>query len=195
MGEINSITLIRMNKRYLILSLTLTALCLVGAGCTPAASVNEPINGQPAAAVQPEAQPARQPDAANNNPTGLLGGDRDAHGCIGSAGYTWCEAKSKCLRSWEEECFASAEEGIRYALAAKYGKPMAEVTVKIDQQQGNDARGQVSFGEDAKEGGIFLAEKVNGQWLLAYDGNGSVNCQDLKTNYAFPADMLKGICD
>lgn len=38
----------------------------------------------------------------NNLP--LLGGDRDSHGCIGSAGYTWCEAKNKCLRLWEEEC-------------------------------------------------------------------------------------------
>jgi hypothetical protein len=34
----------------------------------------------------------------------LLGGDRDEHGCIGSAGYTWCEKKAKCLRIWEEKC-------------------------------------------------------------------------------------------
>jgi len=34
----------------------------------------------------------------------LVGGDRDAHGCIGSAGYSWCEAKQKCLRIWEEPC-------------------------------------------------------------------------------------------
>lgn len=34
----------------------------------------------------------------------LVGGDRDAHGCIGSAGYSWCEAKQKCLRIWEENC-------------------------------------------------------------------------------------------
>ncbi len=34
----------------------------------------------------------------------LLGGDRDAHGCIPSAGYQWCEAKQKCLRIWEEPC-------------------------------------------------------------------------------------------
>ncbi|MFH1054997.1 MAG: Kazal-type serine protease inhibitor family protein [Candidatus Altiarchaeota archaeon] len=33
-----------------------------------------------------------------------LGGDRDEHGCIGSAGYSWCEAKQKCLRKWEENC-------------------------------------------------------------------------------------------
>ena len=40
----------------------------------------------------------------NTAPTGLVGGDRDEHGCIGSAGYSWCEAKQKCLRVWEEPC-------------------------------------------------------------------------------------------
>ncbi len=36
----------------------------------------------------------------------LVGNDSDSHGCIGSAGYAWCEAKGKCLRSWEENCTA-----------------------------------------------------------------------------------------
>jgi hypothetical protein len=34
----------------------------------------------------------------------LVGNDRDVHGCIGSAGYSWCELKQKCLRIWEEPC-------------------------------------------------------------------------------------------
>ena len=34
----------------------------------------------------------------------LVGGDRDAHGCIGSAGYSWCEISQKCYRPWEEKC-------------------------------------------------------------------------------------------
>ncbi len=33
-----------------------------------------------------------------------VGGDRDEHGCIVSAGYVWCEEKQKCLRPWEETC-------------------------------------------------------------------------------------------
>ena len=33
-----------------------------------------------------------------------IGGERDEHGCLGPAGYTWCESKQKCLRTWEEEC-------------------------------------------------------------------------------------------
>lgn len=34
----------------------------------------------------------------------VVGADRDEHGCIGSAGYSWCEEKNKCLRIWEENC-------------------------------------------------------------------------------------------
>lgn len=34
----------------------------------------------------------------------MVGEDRDEHGCIGSAGYSWCEGKQKCLRGWEEQC-------------------------------------------------------------------------------------------
>jgi len=46
------------------------------------------------------------PGANNTGQQGqqLAGNDSDAHGCIGSAGYTWCKEKNKCLRSWEEKC-------------------------------------------------------------------------------------------
>ena len=30
------------------------------------------------------------------------GSDRDSHGCIPSAGYTWSEVLQKCIRIWEE---------------------------------------------------------------------------------------------
>jgi len=33
--------------------------------------------------------------------TGVPGADRDAHGCIGSAGYRWCERTQQCERPWE----------------------------------------------------------------------------------------------
>jgi len=31
----------------------------------------------------------------------LVGADKDAHGCIGSAGYKWCAKTKKCERPWE----------------------------------------------------------------------------------------------
>ncbi len=45
---------------------------------------------------------------AQNSSAPMVGSDRDAHGCIGSAGYTWCESKSKCIRTWEESCPAKS---------------------------------------------------------------------------------------
>lgn len=38
----------------------------------------------------------------------MVGNDKDEHGCIPSAGYTWCEEKQKCLRDWEEPCTQEA---------------------------------------------------------------------------------------
>lgn len=35
---------------------------------------------------------------------GMAGGSIDEHGCNPTAGYTWCEVKKKCLRTWEEAC-------------------------------------------------------------------------------------------
>jgi len=67
--------------KKLVLSLFFISMIL--SGCT--ASIGGTNNGQ-----------------VNNG--GMVGNDRDEHGCIGSAGYTWCETKQKCLRSWEEKC-------------------------------------------------------------------------------------------
>ncbi len=53
-----------------------------------------------------EAPVVNIPEVINNVPTTtpIVGGDKDAHGCIGSAGYSWCAVKNKCLRVWEEKC-------------------------------------------------------------------------------------------
>jgi hypothetical protein len=45
----------------------------------------------------------------SGNPPIIVGNDSDSHGCKASAGYSWCEAKQKCLRAWEENCTPSGE--------------------------------------------------------------------------------------
>jgi len=37
-------------------------------------------------------------------PKRTVGGTRDAHNCLLSAGYTWCEASNKCVRKWQTPC-------------------------------------------------------------------------------------------
>lgn len=54
----------------------------------------------------------------------MPGSDRDAHGCIPSAGYTWCEAKQKCLRTWEEPCVGTAAATTTQAAAATTKSPL-----------------------------------------------------------------------
>jgi membrane-bound inhibitor of C-type lysozyme len=39
--------------------------------------------------------------------TKLIGGQKDEHGCLVAAGYSWCEAKQNCIRQWEEYCTAT----------------------------------------------------------------------------------------
>lgn len=34
--------------------------------------------------------------------TAIVGNDKDDHGCIASAGYTWCEVQKDCIRLWEK---------------------------------------------------------------------------------------------
>jgi len=44
------------------------------------------------------------------------GSDRDEHGCIGSAGYSWCAREKACVRPWElakEKGLGSGEEAFR----------------------------------------------------------------------------------
>lgn len=44
-----------------------------------------------------------------------MGDDKDAHGCIASAGYTWSEVLKDCIRLWEK--------GVRVADVADKEKP------------------------------------------------------------------------
>ncbi|WP_396331590.1 hypothetical protein [Burkholderia anthina] len=61
------------------------------------ACATQPPSPLPADVAGQDTQDAQTAQAA---PTSV-GGDRDAHGCIGSAGYAWCERTQQCERPWE----------------------------------------------------------------------------------------------
>lgn len=122
----------------------------------------------------------------------LIGGDKDAGGCLIGAGYSWCEAKQKCLRVFEEDCLSV--EGIASALALKHKKQVSEVFVQINKENTKYAVGSVWYGVKEGEAGLFLAAK-NEKWEIVFDGNGSIDCGRIKQEYQFPAEMLTGYCD
>lgn len=39
-----------------------------------------------------------------SSPVQRIGTDGDEHGCIESAGYSWCESKQACVKILEDSC-------------------------------------------------------------------------------------------
>lgn len=56
--------------------------------------------GLAACGTAPET-PATTAGGASAPPAPAPGSDRDAHGCIPSAGYAWCAKTAQCERPWE----------------------------------------------------------------------------------------------
>ena len=66
-----------------------------------------------------------------NNADEPVGGETDEHGCLPTAGYTWCEAEQKCLRLWEENCppdYADEAQMRAIGVAEEYAKNMKQYT-------------------------------------------------------------------
>jgi hypothetical protein len=133
------------------------------------------------------------PETEENNQ--LIGGQKDEHGCLIAAGFSWCQIKQKCLRVWEESCaLASDEEGIKQAFADKYSKKISEIILRISQNDGTFAKGSVTFGQGGPgESGYFFAYKKDEKWFIPADGNGSVSCRYLEY-YGFPESMTENFC-
>lgn len=158
-----------MNKITLLLVLFSAPVI---AGCTPQ-SVSTPL---------PTVTPT---------PSQLIGGDKDSHGCIGSAGYTWCQSKNKCLRVWEEACPDETDlikTTIKQAIVAKHGPTANNLTISVSKIVGNYSSGGAS--EVGSGGGMWFAAKVNGQWNLVWDGNGIITCTDLASYPDFPSSLI-----
>ena len=86
-------------------------------------------------------------------------------------------------------------EKIKAALVKKHSWNSDDIIVTVSENDGQFARGGVKEKSSEVGGGMFLAVKKNGEWEIVFDGNGTVDCQMIKSTYQFPLSMLKGICD
>jgi hypothetical protein len=98
-------------------------------------------------------KPQVSPDTSTGTPAiGLVGGDRDEHGCIGSAGYQWCPSTGKCQRMWEELCEEFREQfreeaAIRdFADCERAGYPVMESYPRQCAANGNTYTEELSEG-------------------------------------------------
>ncbi|MCV9926977.1 hypothetical protein OIU83_04910 [Flavobacterium sp. LS1R49] len=86
-------------------------------------------------------------------PEHIVGGDSDAHGCKGSAGYTWSSLKKECVRIFEVGTKLEHAED---------GKTYSTVAYVIFEKDGNKAE---LFLDTQKEP-IILERKTEGEpWI------------------------------
>jgi len=69
------------------------------------------------------------PPKVSDQPLETIGGQRDEHGCLGPAGYSWDQEVGACLRAWELD--TDAKEAARMAvshLGSSYALTIIEVS-------------------------------------------------------------------
>jgi hypothetical protein len=100
--------------KFIIITVIALAFVIIGGYYLGTQNKNEPKactmeaklcpNGSSVGRSGPNCEFAPCPNGTLTPTPKLMGGDKDSHGCLSGAGYSWCELKKKCLRTWEEPC-------------------------------------------------------------------------------------------
>jgi hypothetical protein len=157
-------------KKAIMLFLVVASV-LVLAGCT---QPQEESAGSPHPNESPT--PASVSVSGGVNESIVPGSDRDAHGCIPSAGYTWCEEKQECLRPWEGNCTASEEETGPKAQFRKgpyllFTGNSNNMTV-LWQTNATPQNARIAWGTTTQYGGGTAAVQESGDHQFSYTING-----------------------
>ncbi|KAB1231465.1 hypothetical protein [Chryseobacterium viscerum] len=80
--------------------------------------------------------------------THVVGGDRDAHGCIGSAGYTYSQIKKDCVRTFEQKIKLT----------------------EVDPKGSSTSIAAVIFSKDMKKAEVFVKDTEAGSIILTRAG-------------------------
>lgn len=65
----------------------------------------------------------------------FVGNDKDKHGCIGSAGYTWCEVRKECIRLFEKGIRVKSVDNGQYAfIVFSSDSALAEIFVPTEEK-------------------------------------------------------------
>lgn len=129
----------------------------------------------------------------NNNLIKSLGNKQ--HKCLGPDGFSWCEPRQKCIKSWEEKCYKDENEGIKHAYSKKYNKEFALLKVFVSTSTGKFAIGTIqNINSGITMSDSFMAaKKDNENWDIVWDSTKRLDCSILKQNN-FPRVLIKDIC-
>ena len=81
----------------------------------------------------------------------------------------------------------SIVSAVQAGLVSEHGPDAQSLDVTISKVEGDYAKGMAG---GPGGGGMWFAAKVNGNWILVWDGNGTINCSDISPYSAFPTDLI-----
>lgn len=105
------------------------------------------------------------------NKVKLVGADKDAHGCIASAGYQWSEIRQECIRPWEKGMKLSKSQDSTSTTAAYlvFSKDSSEVEIYAPSLKEHPILKRMSDKEYQWKGETEMSVKFEeGEWSLLH---------------------------
>lgn len=103
----------------------------------------------------------------------VLGNDRDEHGCISSAGYTWSEVQQECIRLFENGTrMESADKKICFLVFSQDSLKVELFFPDNNQTEILDRR-NISNGKyvwNMEDDDTKNVRNINGQWVIEQRG-------------------------
>ena len=104
----------------------------------------------------------------------MFGGDRDKHGCIGSAGYQWSEVQQDCIRVFEKGIRMKAVDGSQSAFIV-FSPDSTQVELFFSSGDKNeilDRRSLPSGGYawNVEDDDTKNVRRINGKWTISQRG-------------------------
>lgn len=99
----------------------------------------------------------------------MPGSDKDDHGCIGSAGYTWSELKKDCIRPFEVgmKLNGIVDTNKNFAVYVVFSPDSAQAEIFVPHVEGGVLLSRI--GEEWKND-IFSLKRITGKWSLEDKG-------------------------
>ena len=106
----------------------------------------------------------------------LLGSDRDDHGCIGSAGYVWCEVQQDCIRLFEKGIRTEAIDGSGTSAFIVFSPDSVRAELFFSNNQPNeilDKRSLPSGGSawNVEDDDTMNVRLIDGLWTISQRSN------------------------
>ncbi len=80
------------------------------------------------------------------------------------------------------------EEQLTLFFSTKFNRPQQEAILTVSKNTGTHATGGIKFEGDIA-GGMWLAHNDSGNWIVDYDGNGTIACAKVEP-FNYPSSII-----